>query len=470
MFAIEVEYLLGRAVATDPHNRDRAEWPPHPARLYSALVDAHGAAPTAAGEAALRWLEAQPAPALCVDWGDSVSLRQVVKHFVPANDEVQSKGARRAPLVDRRERKERYFPAAVPTRSTVRFIWSVDAGEHLTALQSLTAELVYLGHSSSLIAARVRDDAAEPDLVPDAEGDLRLRVPAPGRLDRLVQVHDARRHNTLVQPPYGRDHAYRVRDTVAVGPHGPAEILAIEGGPRVSIEQLALLTPGLRAAILSLWSRDIPSVISGHTEDRQPLQAAHLALCALANVGFRHADGSIKGFACLLPRGVDSGIRLHLRAVLAQLRELKLGRLGVLQLAPRAVPDLDSLRLGRYTRPSTEWHSVTPVVLSRHPKPRRGESAADMVARELANLGLPAAKYIECSAASAVRAVPSAAPRGPGAAADAFVRPDLKQLQGRQWTHVRVQFERAVRGPLVIGAGRHLGLGMLLATETADGT
>lgn len=193
MFAIEVEYLLGRAVATDPHNRDRAEWPPHPGRLYSALVDAHSAAPSAAGEAALRWLEAQPAPSMCVDWGESVSLRQVVKHFVPANDDVQSKEAPQSPLVDRRERKERYFPAAVPTRSTVRFIWSVDAGEHLAALRALAAELVYLGHSSSLIAARVTDGADVPDLVPDEDGEIRLRVPAPGRLDRLVQVHEARR-------------------------------------------------------------------------------------------------------------------------------------------------------------------------------------------------------------------------------------------------------------------------------------
>lgn len=470
MFAIEVEYLLGRAVATDPHNRDRAEWPPHPGRLYSALVDAHGAAPSAAGAAALRWLETQPAPAMSVDFGDAVSMRQVVKHFVPANDEVQPKAAQRAPLIDRRERKERFFPAAVPTRSTVRFIWQGDAGEHRPALQALAEQLVYLGHSSSLVAARVTDGAGAPDLIPDADGEIRLRVPAPGRLDRLTQVHEARLHNTLVQPPYGRDHGYRTAERLACGPHGPAEILAIEGGERVSIEQVALITPTLRAAILSLWARDIPSVITGHTEDQQPLQAPHLALCALANVGFRHSDGSIKGFACVLPRGVDEALRLHLRAVLAQLSELKLGRLGVLKLTPVQTPQLDSLRLGRYTRPAQEWHSVTPVVLSRHPKSRKGESFSDIVAQELANLGLPEAEYIDCDVASSVKAVPSSAPRAPGPGADAFVRPALKQLDGRLWTHVRVQFKEKVRGPLIIGAGRHLGLGMLLAMESPDAT
>ena len=32
--AIAWEYLTGYAVATDPSTRDRAEWPPHPARVF----------------------------------------------------------------------------------------------------------------------------------------------------------------------------------------------------------------------------------------------------------------------------------------------------------------------------------------------------------------------------------------------------------------------------------------------------
>ena len=34
------EYLTGYAVATDPSTRDRAEWPPHPARVFMALAAA----------------------------------------------------------------------------------------------------------------------------------------------------------------------------------------------------------------------------------------------------------------------------------------------------------------------------------------------------------------------------------------------------------------------------------------------
>ena len=34
------EYLTGYSVATDPSTRDRAEWPPHPARVFMALAAA----------------------------------------------------------------------------------------------------------------------------------------------------------------------------------------------------------------------------------------------------------------------------------------------------------------------------------------------------------------------------------------------------------------------------------------------
>ena len=38
MIAIEVELLTGRYVATSFNDRRVPEWPPHPARLFSALV------------------------------------------------------------------------------------------------------------------------------------------------------------------------------------------------------------------------------------------------------------------------------------------------------------------------------------------------------------------------------------------------------------------------------------------------
>ena len=38
MLALEIECLLGRVLATARDGRDRPEWPPHPGRLFAALL------------------------------------------------------------------------------------------------------------------------------------------------------------------------------------------------------------------------------------------------------------------------------------------------------------------------------------------------------------------------------------------------------------------------------------------------
>lgn len=90
MLAIEVELLGGRYVATEHNDRSRAEWPPHPARFFSALVAAlHDHEPVDPAErAALLWLEQQPSPLLDVDLrvDEVIGRRQVRSVFVPVND------------------------------------------------------------------------------------------------------------------------------------------------------------------------------------------------------------------------------------------------------------------------------------------------------------------------------------------------------------------------------------------------
>jgi len=88
MLAIEVELLTRRYAATAHNDRGRAEWPPHPARLFSALVAAlHDHAEVDQAErAALLWLEQQNAPSLSVDPEARVGRRQVHDVYVPVND------------------------------------------------------------------------------------------------------------------------------------------------------------------------------------------------------------------------------------------------------------------------------------------------------------------------------------------------------------------------------------------------
>jgi len=90
MLAIEVEFLSGRYAATAHNDRSLAEWPPHPARFFSALVAVlHENEPVHPVEReTLLWLEQQPPPALHVDLdadGD-VGRREVHDVYVPVND------------------------------------------------------------------------------------------------------------------------------------------------------------------------------------------------------------------------------------------------------------------------------------------------------------------------------------------------------------------------------------------------
>jgi len=89
MLALRLDYLTGRAIATAYNDRDGAEWPPHPARVFSALVatwaeqDPQNTPEADAECAALEWLEQQDPPALACEEG---SARTVMTHFVPVND------------------------------------------------------------------------------------------------------------------------------------------------------------------------------------------------------------------------------------------------------------------------------------------------------------------------------------------------------------------------------------------------
>ena len=83
-FGIEVNFLTGRYVATCHNERQRCEWPPHPARLFSALVATWAEDEQDPAEReALEWLESQGPPAISAS---GATPRTVVSHFVPVND------------------------------------------------------------------------------------------------------------------------------------------------------------------------------------------------------------------------------------------------------------------------------------------------------------------------------------------------------------------------------------------------
>ncbi len=88
MLAVALDLLTGRYGATEYNDRGRAEWPPHPARLFSALVStwADAEQPDHEERAALLWLESLGAPQIACSDASELARRRVVTVYVPGND------------------------------------------------------------------------------------------------------------------------------------------------------------------------------------------------------------------------------------------------------------------------------------------------------------------------------------------------------------------------------------------------
>lgn len=254
MFAIAVDLLCGRYTAMQFNDRTRAEWPPHPARLFSAMVAAWADAdePDPAEHSALQWLEQQDPPSIRCSPGRG---RQVVTHFVPVNDptaltrnmsrsyeaisqaavrlrkaeqsgdqrditraraatvRADTKAAADAAragtptgresvkaiagvlevLPENRGRQGRTYPTVIPDEPVVWFAWpgAKPSDQQRAILDQLLGRVARLGHSSTLVACRCTDGAPPATWVPTLDNTgVRLRVPRVGLLDRLEEAFE----------------------------------------------------------------------------------------------------------------------------------------------------------------------------------------------------------------------------------------------------------------------------------------
>jgi CRISPR-associated protein Csb2 len=467
--AFEVEYLTGRAVASQRHDREAPEWPPHPGRLFSALVAALKECDLAGGERkALLWLEQQRPPAL---HESDASARAVVPIFVPVNDnsapdKVPANGFSAGQtaegikvLPERRSRQQRTFPSVTPANPMVYFIWSRTRPEeveaHRQALAHLAANVTYLGHSSSLVRVALCDQPPPPTLEPAETGEDVLRVPTPGRLEELEAMY-----GRGSRPSPGMFCAYRrtaaVREVVSAEPvFGDMIAFRRARGPRLPLHAAHKVTLAVRLALMRLASPHPLEVLSGHMADGSPSQSPHTAFVPLANIDHPYADGDVMGFAVVLPRRLarpNDTERRHVLQALVKLQNLQMGQAGVWQVE-RLTPEVPqkSLQITEYTEEATRWATVTPMVLDYVPKDKPGKDIEAIIRKGCERIGLPVPQTSETVQAAPFRGVPPSA----------HFQPPRSGKQPRlPWVHVVIEFDRPVRGPIILGAGRYLGFGL----------
>ena len=231
MLTLQVELLCGRYTATSYNNRAAIEWPPHPQRLFSALVAtwADADVPSEEEREVLEWLSALGAPAIhftqasrrhqgvvYVPVNDAAVARATPELYGPlvaavvgarsANGETgvateprtavavatatararagsaKATGLRRSEsnstvaeglrvLPDLRGRQGRFFPTVVPDLPVIWYCWPAAevAADTLAVLDRLVARAHRLGHSSTFVSC-----VASTSGVPEQEGVIAL--------------------------------------------------------------------------------------------------------------------------------------------------------------------------------------------------------------------------------------------------------------------------------------------------------
>ncbi|HIB66554.1 MAG TPA: type I-U CRISPR-associated protein Cas5/Cas6 [Phycisphaerales bacterium] len=490
-FTIRIHLLTGRYSATSHRKRDEGEWPPHPDRFFQALTSAYyhpvGNQPDPGERELLLFLEGlDPPDVIC----SSASQRSVLTHFVPVNDAKPPNLKEKDNLKKRIERvkeglsllpetrlkQPRFFPTVIPEIPDVYFQWKKDlTDEQREALDALLSRVVRVGHSSSLTLCSLVERVEWPDqlakfhFIPSEKAcDISLRVPHAGRLESLDSSFDRGLRPSFVSgTPYALQEEEEGNDTIQSGPYEPTMIVlkALKNQNPVPLTQTLTWTNALRGAILKLGGNDLPSSITGHDQRNKKMEDEHMALVPLANVGHSYADGSLLGLGVVLPSGSEAAQRLKELGLepLSLNYSWKLERLLDFQEKPPV-----NLRPWTYAGPrkgSTEWATITPMVLDHHLKTkiRRGASAEERdqavrerlsevsrsITRSLQSLGLPKAE-VEVSQA-------------PFIAGCAHVRQFPFYRRGRMCryhTHVRLLFPEPVRGPILLGSGRFRGYGL----------
>jgi CRISPR-associated protein Csb2 len=306
----------------------------------------------------------------------------------------------------------------------------------------------------------LRSEPVEPTLCPSLDGDYALRVPATGRFNRLTDIYQLRLEDESVQPPLGRTqlYAHPIAESQSFF-SSDALVLAFENGPKLGLDSALPLMQHLRNALLSRLGPSAPEALTGHDQTGGMSMDAHLSFVPLAFINSRRADGSLKGAALVLPRGATELVRRRLRSCLSELWQLHLGPLGSIsvRLIEQASDELASLRFNSYTRACNQWASITPVVLDRHPK-KKGLNVETIIAGSCARAGLPPPSEVHVGPISAIAGAPPVRE----------FHGRSKQIDNRIRQHVLLRFSERVRGPVILGAGRFIGLGVCLPFTNAS--
>jgi CRISPR-associated protein Csb2 len=513
-FSIEVRFLTGRYHGRDPYTRP--EWPPTPLRLFQAITAGALSGRWAvenreANEKVLRWLESLGAPELIL--AAPAHALKPYRIAVPNNQADRHLPAlRKGAHLDRLLAGDKELKVVRPRivgRAPLIYAWGIEEVDRgaAEAARAVVRRLVVLGTGLDHAVADVRIGPERPV----ADGTVSWQPgasPYKGTLDSLVKLHHAQlerlktgslRENLppvrYQRPRSAADMAVHLLFAIrapsderdAPLPVDPKDTAILAQAIRVKLaKRLANAMLRNPRAAPNTSPEEIERLVIGRGAEAADT-AMRLCVAPLPSIGHEHSDGLIRRVLVSVPgnfpvpaesvRRALTGCEVEFGAPPSFLR---------VQLVPIEADDERERRMSsRYLGRARIWRSVSPVVLPGHRPPprtmrdrtappgteesqmradaRRRKDEAVLFEKSLKHAGLEKvlAFRLRREPFGAQQPRADAAWRLPASRHD----PHRVWLAGHPRLHAEIVFDEPRTGPILIGDGRFLGLGLFHAVR-----
>jgi len=444
------------------------EWPPSPFRLFQSMLAASSRTGQMTDEL-FQWLERLEPPDILAPPKQRVRSWKI---YVPNNDSDKKP--------DRQERlAEKIFsPIRILGNEPVHYLWPLkNEDQYMAEKAACQAKgISALGWGIDLVAVdgRILSPEDHDTLIKNYSGDHwrptegfqnRLRCPKPGSLADLKRTYasflgrfngnvyqPARKPVEFIEQPYAKTGT--VQRTLAafklLRPHDDSEILASFDQRKV-MEISAWVRGYLcQSSQESGFPGDSGVVVAGHVpeQDKNGRTPPRFSYLPLPSIGHKHADGRIRRFLVAGPYAGDEkqiqwARRMLTNAVVKDKDNIPMARLQPLYKYDGVIY--------HYVREARTFQTITPVVLPGYDDMKYAK-AQKLLEKALEQAGLSVDDLAEPIY------LQKAPFRNGCYHPQSYALPIY--LKGKSAMHVRLKLKEPTQGPLVLGAGRHFGLGL----------
>jgi CRISPR-associated protein Csb2 len=485
--------LLGDRFHGLSANGEQPDWPPSSFRVFQAIIagNAKGESLPPDVSESLRWLESLPPPVIVIP---PAHAGKVMLTYVLNNTE-------------RRSRVQKFLrPTLLHSDRVIEFAWEYDpsagrAQAHAKALLDAVRHVRVFGWGIDLavghgaIVDRLPKPSGSrrhyfPRESPDAAG-IDVRVPRIGSLESLQNCYRqylARFESDETAVLESAAPLYEPWPYTAGFPR-PHTVFKLvdESDDAIAYPHARLIHVAgmVRHAAIGLMSRNPPADLRGlspqqwvdryvaghipHGDESDGRSHTQLSYVPLPSTGHPHTDPAVRRVMILAPLGDEAWLDHLTERLDGQPLEPLPGTVVPPGTYLQRIPDRrqDGVR-DAYTGESLSWASFTPVILPGHDD-RKPDKTRKLIVKALAQSGIDQPCEFEWGSFSlfpksysAHKYVRDESARE-GKRPVGYIRPD--HLLHLSAVHLRLRFEDPVPGPIVIGAGRHCGFGLLACAD-----